>query len=101
MHIIHYLGPFWAGLFLANSVPHLVHGISGNRFPTPFARPRGQGLSSPTLNVAWALINLFVGYLLLRWRVSSDDITSMICFFLGIAVISILLSKRFATKEKE
>jgi hypothetical protein len=43
---------FFAGAFLANFVPHFVHGISGDRFPTPFANPPGKGLSSPTLNVS-------------------------------------------------
>jgi hypothetical protein len=69
----HYIGCFFAGMFLANAVPHFVHGISGDRFPTPFAHPRGKGLSSPTLNVVWALFNLVIGYILLgrkgcEWR---------------------------------
>lgn len=101
MHISQYLGPIWAGLLLANAVPHFVHGISGNRFPTPFAKPRGKGLSSPTFNVIWGLINLVAGYFLLRWRVSSDNILSIILLFAGVAIISIPLSKRFAQKEKE
>jgi hypothetical protein len=102
MHILHFLGPLWAGLFLANFVPHFVHGISGDRFPTPFSKPRGKGLSSPTLNVVWALVNLIVGYLLFRTsNISADNIPSLIFFFLGIAVISIGLSRRFANKEKE
>ena len=101
MHISYYLGPIWAGLFLANAVPHFVHGISGDRFPTPFSKPRGQGLSSPMLNVVWALANLAAGYLLFRWRVFTDNILSLVLFFVGVAVISILLSRRFATKEKE
>ena len=101
MHISHFLGPIWAGLFLANAVPHFVNGISGNRFPTPFAKPRGQGLSSPTLNVVWALVNLAAGYSLFRWKVVTDSILSLCCFFAGMAIISIYLSKRFATKEKE
>ena len=96
MHISQYLGPIWAGLFLANAVPHFVHGISGNRFPTPFAKPRGKGLSSPTLNVIWGLINLIAGYFLLRWRVSSDNILSVILFFVGAATISIPLRDRRA-----
>lgn len=101
MHISLIPGPLWAGLFLANAVPHFVHGISGDRFPTPFSKPRGKGLSSPTLNVVWAIVNLVAGYLFFRWNVFADDITSLIFFFLGIAVISILLSRRFATREKE
>jgi hypothetical protein len=36
-----YIASFFAGMFLANAVPHFVHGISGDRFPTPFAHPPG------------------------------------------------------------
>src|ERR1700740_1051547 len=61
-----YLAAFFAGAFLANVVPHFTHGISGDRFPTPFAHPPGRGLSSPTVNVVWALVNLVVGYVLFR-----------------------------------
>ena len=61
-----YLACFFAGAFLANVVPHFVHGISGGRFPTPFAKPPGKGLSSPIVNTLWALLNLPIGYLLPR-----------------------------------
>jgi hypothetical protein len=37
----HYVACFFAGMFLANAVPHFVKGVCGNRFPTPFARPPG------------------------------------------------------------
>ena len=37
-----YIACFFAGIFLANFVPHFVHGISGDRFPTPFAHPPGK-----------------------------------------------------------
>ncbi len=94
------LACFFAGLFLANVVPHFVHGISGDRFPTPFARPPGKGLSSPTVNVVWALLNLLVGYLLFRaGKVSSENNAALLIFFAGIAVISILPSVRFVQKH--
>ena len=38
-----HLANFCGGLFLANGVPHFVNGISGRRFPTPFASPPGVG----------------------------------------------------------
>jgi hypothetical protein len=60
------LACFAAGLFLTNGVPHFVKGICGDRFPTPFAKPPGRGLSSPTLNVVWALGNFALGLLLAR-----------------------------------
>ena len=56
MNWLHYIACFFAGMFLTNVVPHFVHGISGDRFPTPFAHPPGKGLSSPLVNVLWALL---------------------------------------------
>ena len=38
----HYIACFFAGLFLANTVPHFVHGVSGESFPTPFCSSAGQ-----------------------------------------------------------
>ncbi|GAB2859669.1 hypothetical protein [Nocardioides pacificus] len=55
-----------AGTLLANAVPHGVKGLTGQRFPSPFARPPGVGLSSPLTNVAWSTMNLAAGALLLR-----------------------------------
>jgi len=43
MHWYNYLADFFAGVFLTNAVPHFTHGISGDRFPSPFANPPGKG----------------------------------------------------------
>jgi hypothetical protein len=95
-----YIACLFAGMFLANVVPHFVHGISGDPFPTPFAHPPGKGLSSPTVNVVWALFNLAVGYVLFRaGRISSEDYPALIIFFAGIAAISIMSSVGFAKKQ--
>jgi hypothetical protein len=59
-----YFAYFFGGAFLANAMPHFSNGISGRSFPTPFAKPPGKGLSSPTLNVFWGAFNAVVGYLL-------------------------------------
>ena len=100
MHGYNYIACFFAGAFLANVVPHFVHGISGNRFPTPFAHPPGKGLSSPTVNVLWALFNLAVGYVLLRaGKISGGDYLSLIVFFAGVAATCIMCSVHFAKKE--
>ncbi|MGC8493367.1 MAG: hypothetical protein ACP5SH_16690 [Syntrophobacteraceae bacterium] len=86
-------------MILANVVPHFVYGISGDRFPTPFASPPGKGLSSPTVNVAWALFNLIVGYILFRaGKVSSGGDGALAVFFAGISVLSILSSVHFSGK---
>src|SRR5208283_2457361 len=100
MHWYEYIAGFFAGSFLSNVVPHFVHGISGDRFPTPFAHPPGKGLSSPTVNVVWALFNLAVGYILFRvGKVASGDASALVLFFAGIAAISIVSSVRFAKKH--
>ena len=65
MHWYDYLSYFFGGAFLANSLPHLLNGISGRSFQSPFAKPPGKGLSSPTVNVLWGLFNLAIAYLLI------------------------------------
>lgn len=100
MHWYHYLACFFAGAFFANVVPHFVHGISGDRFPSPFAHPPGKGLSSPTVNVLWALLNLAVGYMLFRaGRVCSGSETALVVFFAGIVAMSVMLSTGFQGKH--
>jgi hypothetical protein len=95
-----YVACFFAGGFLANAVTHFVHGISGDRFPTPFARPPGKGLSSPTVNVIWSVFNLVVGYILFRIeKVSSGSSSVLVLFFAGVAAISIWLSVHFTKKH--
>jgi hypothetical protein len=96
----HYIACFFAGSFLANVVPHFVNGISGDPFPTPFAHPPGKGLSSPTVNVIWALFNLVIGYILFRvGKIWSGDNAALIIFFAGIVAISIVLSVNFTKKQ--
>ncbi len=100
MNWYHYVACFFAGMFLANFVPHFVQGVSGDRFPSPFSKPPGKGLSSPTVNVLWALVNLAVGYFLFHiGKISSENISALIVFFAGITDISIMLSVNFAKKH--
>lgn len=65
MFWLHELAWFFGGGFLANAVPHLVNGMSGRSFQTPFAHPRGPGRSSPVINVLWGAANLVAADLLL------------------------------------
>src|SRR6202162_544477 len=102
MNWYHYIACFFAGVLLTNVVPHFVYGISGDRFPTPFAHPPGKGLSSPTVNGVSALFNLVVGYILFRvGKVSSGNDSALVVFFAGIVAISIMLSVLFAEKQTE
>lgn len=96
-----YVACFFAGAFLANFVPHFAHGISGDRFPTPFAHPPGKGLSSPTVNVFWAFLNLVAGGELFKvGHVSTGAFATTVVFLLGALAISTMLSVRFAEKMR-
>lgn len=97
----HYLLAFLAGAFLANAVPHFIHGVSGDFFPSPFASPPGKGLSSPLVNVLWACFNLLIGYVLLMVsKTSAKNKLAMFVLFLGILAISIMSSLTFIDKVK-
>ncbi len=97
----HYVSGFFAGMFLANFVPHFIKGIAGDPFPTPFAKPPGKGLSSPLVNVLWALLILLIGYLLFRLgKVSADDTLSILICFVGFTCISIMGARNFVNKDK-
>ncbi|HEY4008866.1 MAG TPA: hypothetical protein VGM11_01860 [Acidobacteriaceae bacterium] len=100
MHWYSYVACFFAGMFLGNAVPHFVHGISGDPFPSPFAKPPGKGLSSAPVNVVWALVNLVIGWILFcAGHVASGAWPARVVFFAGIAVISVLMSVQFQHKH--
>lgn len=100
----HYLAAFFAGVFLTNGIPHFINGISGNPFPTPFADPPGKGLSSPLINVLWALLNMLIGYLFFKYsKINSKSKLGLVIFFIGIIgiiAISIMSSIAFMDKVK-
>lgn len=62
MHGFTLLAYFFGGMCLANAVPHVVSGVMGRPFQSPFAKPPGQGLSSSTVNVVWGFVNLALAY---------------------------------------
>jgi hypothetical protein len=93
----HDIAYFFGGAFLANTIPHLVNGISGLPFQSPFASPPGQGLSSSTVNVLWGMFNLVVGYLLVA-RVGRFDLRrTRHVATLGIAALlmALMLARHF------
>jgi len=58
------LAYFLGGFFLANSSPHLISGVTGSAFQTPFASPPGVGESTAMINVLWGFANLVFAYFL-------------------------------------
>ena len=97
MRWYHYVAYFFGGAFLANALPHLMSGISGHAFQSPFASPPGEGLSSATVNVLWGLFNLVAGYVLVC-RIGQFDLRRtphVASLGAGILVMSLMLARVF------
>jgi hypothetical protein len=93
----HYIAYFFGGVFLANTIPHLVNGMSGSPFQSPFATPPGKGLSSATVNVLWGMFNLAVAYALVA-RVGRFDLRQtrhVVVLGLGALLIALQLAQHF------
>jgi hypothetical protein len=93
----YYVSYFFGGAFIANTLPHLINGVSGRKFQSPFAKPPGQGLSSSTVNVLWGIFNLAVAWLLI-FRVGSFNIKSIhqvVALGAGMLLMSIMLARTF------
>ncbi|NVZ23728.1 hypothetical protein HX794_29185 [Pseudomonas costantinii] len=91
------LSYFFGGFFLANAVPHCVSGVMGKAFQTPFAQPRGEGLSSSTVNVLWGFFNLVIAYVLVC-RIGDFDFKQTsdgVALGLGGLAISLYLARHF------
>jgi hypothetical protein len=94
LHLVSY---FFGGAFLANAVPHLVSGMMGRPFQSPFAKPPGKGLSSSTVNVLWGFLNAVAGYLLVM-RVGDFDLRStsdVPALAAGALLISLHMARHF------
>lgn len=55
---------FFAGLFLANGIPHFINGISGKDFHNPSLHRFFPNIPSPLFNVIWGLFNFSLAVLL-------------------------------------
>lgn len=56
------LAQAFGGACLINAIPHLISGLTGKLFPSPFSSPIGVGPSSPVVNVLWGYANLALAY---------------------------------------
>ncbi len=101
MFVVHAIGWFVSGVLLVNVLPHLIRGISGDKFPSPFARPHGKKLSSPTSNVIWAFMNLALFLAIFYFNQFSFTAIYGVIMLMGGFAMAIYLSKYFADKDKE
>jgi hypothetical protein len=91
---------FLAGLLICNAIPHLAAGLRGEPFPSPFAKPRGIGLSAPVVNVVWGWFNLFLGLAIMPRYVLFSPVmplfnTVWLSFALGFLLSGLFLARHF------
>lgn len=94
-----YVQAFFAGLFLANGVPHFVKGITGQTHMTPFKR-----VSNAYLNVFWGFANFVIGFVVMGF----DPVTGLPnwpsgmyfwVFLVGALVISMMDAQLFSKPD--
>lgn len=86
----------FAGALLCNCIPHLVAGVQGIPFPTPFAKPRGVGHSPPLVNFAWGSANLLPGLLLALRRLPQSALTTgFLALAFGFLAVGTYLAMHF------
>ncbi len=91
MHWTDYISYFFGGVFLANAIPHVVSGMMGRAFQSPFAKPPGEGLSSSTVNIVWGFFNAMVAYLLILHVGAFDLHSTSDVFAMGMGAFLIAL----------
>ena len=98
---MNYIALFFAGVFLCNSLPHLCSGLCGAPFPTPFAKPRGVGDSSPLVNFLWGIANLLAGLALLgRHPVALTPNLDMAALLCGVLLLGTHCSIHFGNVRR-
>ena len=97
MNVGLHIALFFGGAFLLNALPHLVAGVMGEPFQSPFATPRGEGRSSSTVNLLWGFANLVVAWLLLVhvWRLDIADPGQVLATGLGALAIGLFAARHF------
>ena len=91
-----YASRILAGALLCNCIPHLIAGLQGTAFPTPFAKPSGIGDSPSIVNFAWGSANLLAGLLVTAKRPQpAGEVASIFAFALGFVATGTFLSLKF------
>lgn len=102
MRFPEFIAYFISGAFIANSIPHIVNGTSGRKFPekSPFKKTsqdesRFEGIFfSPIANVLWGVCNISIGFIVVssvgtfRVGLTSD----MLVFMAGFTATAIFLA---------
>jgi hypothetical protein len=101
MMILHLIADFFAGMFICNTIPHLVSGLLGRPFPSPFANPPGKGDSSAIANFCWGSSNLIAGgALLVGFPLAAGFNWDLLVFAVGFFAIGAFTTTHFANVMK-
>ncbi len=92
---------FVFGFFATNSLPHIIPGVHGKPFYSPFASPPAKGKSSAVVNVLWGFFNIVVAYILfVATEINLRDVAQGVGFLLGILITSLILAITFGANNK-
>lgn len=93
---------FVFGFFATNSLPHIIPGVHGKPFYSPFASPPAKGKSSAVVNVLWGFFNIVVAYtLFVATKINLRDVAQGVGFLLGILITSLILAITFGANNKK
>lgn len=99
---MHYVVLIFTGMLLCNCIPHLVSGLLGAPFPTPFAKPRGVGDSSSLVNAVWGFVNFVVALVLLaRHPLALALDADLVATLAGALVMAVFLARHFGKVRSE
>jgi hypothetical protein len=97
------IAEFFGAMFFVNMLPHLIAGLQGRAFPSPFARPPGVGMSRPPVNVLWGAANGMAAWVLLCPVAGFDGTGTahLIAVALGGVFMALFLSWHFGRVMRE
>lgn len=91
---------FLAGMFMFNSLPHLISGVMGNTHMTPFGKK-----SSAMTNVLWGFINILISLFVLGKTSGGYQIpqgmSSIAAFVAGGFVLAIMAASLFSNPKSK
>lgn len=94
-----YLGLLIAGVLLCNALPHLLAGLQGQTFYTPWAAPRGVGRSSALENVLWGCANLLVAVFLIDRIFPKNVPHGLVVLAIGFVGAAVALATIFGRRQ--
>jgi len=94
-----YLGLFFAGMLLCNALPHLLKGLQGERFYTPWSWRSGFGKASALENMLWGSANLLVSVFLIDRIFPKNIPHGLMILAVGFVGMGIMLALVFGRRN--